>query len=137
MNIQSFNKQATAAGEKGLIFFHLKPLKSVCQSKSRIRPPQTTARRRRRLVENDEAGKGHKLWVRAGVRPVSWGYIRCGGGSAAAGGSGASSAAWKSWEDGGARLCERSLPDTPPSLDISKSVFSRKNLKGLTRGTLR
>jgi hypothetical protein len=27
-----------------------------------------------RLVENDEVGKYHKLWVRAGVRLVSWGH---------------------------------------------------------------
>jgi hypothetical protein len=28
-----------------------------------------------------EAGKGERRWPRAGVRPVSWGHIRCGGGT--------------------------------------------------------
>jgi hypothetical protein len=55
MNIQSFNKQATAAGEKGLIFFHLKPLKSVCQSKRSTRPPQTTGPKYHRLMEIEKA----------------------------------------------------------------------------------
>jgi hypothetical protein len=66
MKIQSFNKQATVAGEKGFIFFHLKPLKSVCQSKSRTRPSQTTAWTYHRLKVRRQSKEGRDMWVRAG-----------------------------------------------------------------------
>jgi hypothetical protein len=49
------------------------------------------------------------------------------------GGSGAFPAAWKSWEDGGARLVERSFPSTPLDCPVIKPS-SQSSCKSYTCG---
>jgi hypothetical protein len=68
------------AGARGQSFSH-KPLKNAYQWRSRTRPPQD------HCSGLSQAGVCGTTWNcqcargRAGVRPVSWGYIRCGGGT--------------------------------------------------------
>jgi hypothetical protein len=95
--------------------FPLNHHRSACQSKRRTRPPRTTARMHDRQREDEEAGKGGRCWPRAGVRPVSFGHIRCGGGGGAAGGTEVAELRRPLGNRGrmGALDVERPLPSTP------------------------